>query len=132
MTPKMQFELAAAARMLIRAELTDHEPGWWTRLIVPYLARHNQERAWKMGDRYLDLMDLSEAICVLIGQWDIIADRYGLSPRYVHLLQHVRSARNAAAHRAASGPDSMDAWDASAAQAFLDLVCRLTGSCAAA
>ena len=91
---KMEIEALSVLRPFIQEELEDVGDNWWNKLVLPHLYPRNQDRAWKLGDRYLNQLDLAEAIRVLKGNWDLIADRYQMDFRYFGLLGHLQCARN--------------------------------------
>jgi hypothetical protein len=131
MTRDLHFDILAAARSLILAELAERGPDWWLRIALPLVSYWNMERARAMGDLYVDVMDLAECLRILDAAWHLVEARHELSPRWHYLVKQLKAARNTYAHPVSSDPTGMEAWDEAAGRTFVGLARRLVDAAAA-
>ena len=125
MDSKMQIEALSHLQSIISGELNDMGPDWWENFILPFISYWNKDRARRLGTGYLSLMDLAESIRVLMGNWELISDRYHLDRRYYGVLAHLKHARNGQAHLTAYPDQVWNSYDQAALAVIEHLVKKL-------
>ena len=124
MKTEMQLKARTAILRFIASEFPALDPDWWEHRVLPYIERWHHERAWRMGPRYLDQMDLAAALRVLWRNWQDIADWYGLPDRYRGVLGHLHMGRNHQEHPTQHSCDESNSYD----QKAVDLLVGLLGN----
>jgi len=128
MTFEMQMEALKILRPFLWDELEDAGCNWWNDTALPFISRRNQDRAWNMGARYFFRMDLADALKILMGNWNILENRYDIEPRYFRVICHLKEARDHQAHAHRPMPSQWISYDEMALNLLRPMVEEISAS----
>jgi len=122
MNMNLNLDANSILRSFLQSQLEDLEPNWWSSRVISHLSYRNQDRAWKMGPSYLAMMDLSETLKVLKGNWNTICEWNLIDDRAYGLLCHLTFARNAMAHACCAPNPAYESYDRMALEILVSII----------